>query len=581
MSPKVTISEVKNEVVEMIACNTIAESTTNQRKSFDEAGLAAMAETMKADGVGVIQPIILRPHPAPKGKITKEVIAGARRLRSAILAGLAHIPSIVRNYTDEQVRPIQLVENLQRTDLHPLEEGDGYTELNAQPGYTPEVIAEKTGKKPDYVYKRMTFSRLIPEVRDVFARNLITISHALEISRLPAEHQLTVFNDLLFETDQQRDEATGQWVEVNTEECVSLNDLRNQIDRSIFVNLDNAPWDLADATLLPAAGSCNDCPKRSGTNPMLFDAPEDTSQDTCLDRTCFKAKSDAFLIQITAAKESEGVMLVKLSEQWNGNPELEAIGRDHFKVVEGKGCKSVTEGVYVDGTERGKVIRVCVDLKCKTHHPNSANYGSAGSASGVKDYWAEKEKKLTSHIDLAVRRAVVASIAEKPMVWGVPHEQLQVIATKLLPYSVPTELLDAMAIPGVPLGEKRNGSEVKDVLAGFIASGKGTAKAKELPRIIVGLTLLEFVKEFGGGDKETLSAAAKAFGVDDKKIHKETDAEMRKAFAEKKAKSEAKKLKAETPKEPKAKKAAKKSNSSKGKPPVKGGTQKPKKGGKK
>jgi ParB family chromosome partitioning protein len=128
----------------------IRESKTNPRRFFDETKLAELAENIRQHGV--LQPILLRPFPDGEAG-TYELVAGTRRYRASKLAKRDSIPATVRELTDTQCLELQLVENLQRTDVHELDEAQGYAALmQLQPEtYTVETISVKVGKSQAYV----------------------------------------------------------------------------------------------------------------------------------------------------------------------------------------------------------------------------------------------------------------------------------------------------------------------------------------------------------------------------------------------------------------------------------------------
>ena len=128
----------------------IRESKTNPRHIFDEAKLAELAENIRQHGV--LQPILVRPLPNGEAG-TYELVAGARRFRASKLAKRESIPATVRELTDGQALELQVIENVQRVDVHPLDEAQGYAaliQLEANT-YTVESIATRVGRSPAYV----------------------------------------------------------------------------------------------------------------------------------------------------------------------------------------------------------------------------------------------------------------------------------------------------------------------------------------------------------------------------------------------------------------------------------------------
>ena len=122
----------------------LTECPLNPRHTLDEKALDELAESIRSQGV--LSPLLVRPINAQ----TYEVVAGKRRFRAAQLAGADSVPVDIRELTDAQCLEIAIVENLQRRDVHPLEEANGYARLLAldEPKYSVEQIAAKCGKHP-------------------------------------------------------------------------------------------------------------------------------------------------------------------------------------------------------------------------------------------------------------------------------------------------------------------------------------------------------------------------------------------------------------------------------------------------
>lgn len=147
-----------DQVIHFLPLTSLVASSTNPRKHFDPARLAELAESIKASGVH--QPVLVRPLPAARvpetGRgVTHEIVAGERRYRASQMAGEHTIPAWVRDLTDEQVLEIQLVENLLRDDLTPLEEANGYDRLLRQSGMDRTALAARIGKSVSYVHGRL------------------------------------------------------------------------------------------------------------------------------------------------------------------------------------------------------------------------------------------------------------------------------------------------------------------------------------------------------------------------------------------------------------------------------------------
>jgi ParB family chromosome partitioning protein len=160
----------------------LQESPTNPRKRFPEETLKELAASFQSQGI--LQPLVVREMDADK----YEVIAGARRLRAAQLAELQTVPVRVVELSDAAAIETQVVENLQREDIHPLEEAVGFRSLLdlKDPAYTIATIAAKAGKSEAYVQGRIKLTELIPPIAEAFLADRVTIGHALLIAKLPA-----------------------------------------------------------------------------------------------------------------------------------------------------------------------------------------------------------------------------------------------------------------------------------------------------------------------------------------------------------------------------------------------------------
>lgn len=335
-----------------IAIELLAPSPTNPRKRFDETKLNELAESIKTQGV--LQPLLVRkisaapakrpsatwPFPEPKkyelaeklyaeriaagqaampgegddgytpgvkaalqeiknataaSNNNYEIVAGERRYRAAKLAGLTELPCFVRELTDLQVLHAQVIENLQRDDLHPLEEAEGYERL-IELGSKAEELGAEIGKSRAYIYGRLKLCALAAEARKAFYDGLLDASTALLIARIPV--------------DKMQVQATRKITVVNnyTGRAMSYREARDLLQREYMTDLDDAPFPIKDAALLPKAGSCTDCTKRTGNQPELFD--DVGSKDVCTDTVCFAMKKTAHILAIHKKAEDEGCLVI-------------------------------------------------------------------------------------------------------------------------------------------------------------------------------------------------------------------------------------------------------------------------------
>ncbi|HEY8341719.1 MAG TPA: ParB/RepB/Spo0J family partition protein [Calditerricola sp.] len=141
------------------------------RRVFDDASLAELANSIREHGV--VQPIIVR-----KGIKGYDIVAGERRWRAAKLAGLTKIPAVVKDFTEEQVMEIALIENLQREDLNPIEIAQAYQKLMETFHLTQEELAQKVGKSRPHVANFLRLLTLPRAIQDDVSRGTLSMGHA-------------------------------------------------------------------------------------------------------------------------------------------------------------------------------------------------------------------------------------------------------------------------------------------------------------------------------------------------------------------------------------------------------------------
>jgi ParB family transcriptional regulator, chromosome partitioning protein len=157
----------------LISIAELRPSGFNPRKDFPETELNELADSIKSKGL--LQPIIARPDRQRGGY---EIVAGERRWRAAQRAAVHTVPVIVRELTDTEAAEFALIENVQRTDLNPLEEATGYNDLIEKFGYTQERLSEVVGKSRSYLANMLRLLRLPPPVQALLHDGKITAGHA-------------------------------------------------------------------------------------------------------------------------------------------------------------------------------------------------------------------------------------------------------------------------------------------------------------------------------------------------------------------------------------------------------------------
>ncbi len=341
--------------VEVLGIDEIRPSPHNPRLIHDgDPELASLAQSIAAKGV--LQPILVRPVDRA-GLVEFELIAGERRWRAARAAGRLSIPAIVRHgLTEHEALELTVTENLQRENLHPLEEANGVAALVGA-GEELAAIADRLGKPVSWVARRSRLAKLSPKWR------ALATNPKREVSRWPASMlelvarlEVPAQDAFLaeypeFDEDLDRGDPTDEgWLRRAIAECTR--------------ELRFAPWKTTDELLVPEAGACTTCPKRSSCHPGLFDdEPTEGKRaqpgDRCLDAVCWSKKADRFLEQKVAELESNGTQVaIELGYHRDKKPAI-AEGRRQVHEWQGTQAKKGTPGavavVVASGEHAGQV----------------------------------------------------------------------------------------------------------------------------------------------------------------------------------------------------------------------------------
>ena len=176
--PKKTKAKEKEIVLEkpdsIVDINKVEPNREQPRKNFDEDALLELAESIKQ--FGLLQPILVQDR-----KTYYEIIAGERRWRASKIAGLKEVPVIIRNYTEQEIVEISLIENIQREDLNPIEEAQAYKRLMNEFNLKQDEIAERVSKSRTAVTNSMRLLKLCDEVQQMIIHDMISTGHARAI----------------------------------------------------------------------------------------------------------------------------------------------------------------------------------------------------------------------------------------------------------------------------------------------------------------------------------------------------------------------------------------------------------------
>ena len=176
------LTETPREEIEMVKIDELRSNPYQPRKVFDEEALQELAASIKEHGV--FQPIIIK-----KSIKGYEIIAGERRVKASKMAGLEEIPAIVRDFTDEEMMEIALLENLQRENLNAIEESTAYKKLLETLSLTQEELAKRLGKSRSHITNMLGLLTLPEEVQTALSNKELTMGHARIISKLENKEQ--------------------------------------------------------------------------------------------------------------------------------------------------------------------------------------------------------------------------------------------------------------------------------------------------------------------------------------------------------------------------------------------------------
>jgi ParB/RepB/Spo0J family partition protein len=355
------------------------------RKRFDEKSLDELADSFRS--AGQLQEITVRKHPKLKGKY--EIVAGERRWRAASRVDGFTLRANVRELTDVQLVELLAIENLQREDVHELEEAVQYRFL-MDSGYDVDTVAAKVGKSSSYVYQRIKLAELSKRASDLFLDARLTAGHAILLARLPSKTQDDVLDKCFYEaktsgahTSQPNlylDSRNVKPEKRKDAEAIGVRGLDALIQTEILLNLDRAAFDGSDATLVPKAGSCPDCPKRTGAQPDLF--PSDAKGNHCTDRRCYMKKTDANLDR----RYEEIVALERFALLSENGPTDDKRFENVVSRWSWNECKIGSDGavrsLIVTGARRGLLLWAS--------YPGSGGNGNAMSADEKR--WKEEQR---------------------------------------------------------------------------------------------------------------------------------------------------------------------------------------------
>jgi len=478
------------------------ESKTNPRRVFDDVSLRELAASIRSQGV--LSPLLVRP-------LTEngfEIVAGARRYRAAQMAEAATVPVRIKQMSDAEVLEAQLVENLIRAEIHPMEEAEGFARLLAleEPKYSIEQIAAKVGKHPSFVASRLKMVDLVPAAVDAFYANEIGVGHALLLAKLPADQQQQGLSACF-------KEAYNSGGATPTRILLPVRNLQFWIETNVLLILKDAPFDKRDAQLAPTAGSCAGCPKRTGHNKLLFGDDLGKQGDQCTDPRCYNAKLAAHVAKAVAAKPN----LVQISTAYGGQKEgSPVLPRNKYTAIrddkpqkkedaqrpEFKVCRFATDAIITEGSDIGTIHKVCANPDCPIHHA-SKQRPATDAAFKAEQEKRRREEAIAQATGLRTLKATSDAVPVRLM-----KRDLLFVTERLAAVLDERRLAIIFRLHGI--GKANGNSEAP---AKLLASFLRKADESTLGRVLVVITVLQTVHSSNESSK-ALREAAEFYKVD-------------------------------------------------------------------
>lgn len=307
------------DTIHQIRIDELHDSPFNPRR--DLTGLDELAASITAEG-RIHEPLLVRPRLAnilrPDEHDGYEIVFGHRRAGAAAIAGLASAPCMVRSMTDSEVRSAQIAENLQRENIHALEEAESFRALMEADSISADALAQRLGKSRSHVYGRLKLNALCAQVRDACREGKIGAEVALLIARLRTEKLQAKALQYI----------AAKYYDLEDGGAKSYRHIRALLNERFALDLKGAMFDTADALLLPDAGACSTCPKRTANAPEFADVAEETDEgkgqharhwmsriphggaNVCTDPDCFDAKKKAHLKNRAAELAAKGKTVI-------------------------------------------------------------------------------------------------------------------------------------------------------------------------------------------------------------------------------------------------------------------------------
>lgn len=516
------------ERIEFLPLSALRESPFNPRKTYPEAELQALADSIATQGV--LQPIVVRPLPDGQADIehTHELVFGHRRFRAAQRV-LEEIPCIVRDMSDQAAAIAQTHENAKRADVTPFEEADSFQHLMTAHGMTAEQVAKAVDMSRSYVYGRIKLANASPAVRQACSEQALPAEIALYLARIP--HPKLQAKALATLKD-----YNGEWL--------SVRDAKRKLDDGYTIRLNPLGIDIYDAELARGAGACTACPKFAANDPELVDQPA----DLCLEPDCARLKQRLQMERLADQREAEGhtvlrgeALLEAMPNIWN-RPEGYSLTSSRGFTLDGQEVDFGTALQRLPEAERPRLLYALETRSSAAHFLNAyvsdADLAAMRQALGCTRFkpaatddepevdphadWPEAERLATqSEAVDRVRHALLAQLLQRPR----STDDLRLVLRMQLD-AVGEFEPEGLALLG--LDAKLSGSEARADAAGedfdqhgWLLAWLDTATADELGVLLMAEAICYLFRHpaYGRGESQRRDAAklvhlASRLGID-------------------------------------------------------------------
>jgi ParB/RepB/Spo0J family partition protein len=289
-----------DEVIHSLLIAELIRSATN-RKIFKPEALQEMGDSIREKGV--IQPIVARPVSSIEdetrrreaGSAKFEIVCGERRWRGSKIAKETHIPAVLRELSDHEALMLQVIENAQREDVDALDEAEQLNGLLKSGKSTMAELVTEIGKSRATIYGRIKLLDAPDKAKAAYRAGKLSPQVLLLIARIPNVKVAEEATDRVLK---------GQY----GGEPLSFRQVQHLLASEYMTQLKGAPFDPKDASLVPCAGACAGCPKRTGNDKELF--ADVGRADVCTDPVCFRSKCDATRDRLMAKAGDEGKLVL-------------------------------------------------------------------------------------------------------------------------------------------------------------------------------------------------------------------------------------------------------------------------------